>query len=144
MLNCPVGSMLKRDSMWSVRSMDENDCCTTAAAAEGVAIVGVRSAGWADGSEAVFLANGVDFHSGPSRGLTVVTVRPNGTLTDSATFDTMKSGSDALAAYIIGIENGTMVLIGARDEASANLTDTAKAAIKTCGATMIDGSTLSM
>ncbi|CAE7357886.1 Fam3b, partial [Symbiodinium necroappetens] len=51
----------------------------------------------------------------------------------------MTSGSDALAAYIHDIEHGTVVLIGARDEASKNLTDTAKAAIKTCGATMIDG-----
>ena len=33
------------------------------------------------------------------------------------TFDTMRAGSDALAAYINGIEDGTMVLIGARDEA---------------------------
>ncbi|CAE7506922.1 Fam3b [Symbiodinium necroappetens] len=144
MLNCPAGLILKRDSMWSMRSTDESDCCAAAAAAEGVAVVGVRSAGWSDGNEAVFVADGMNFYSGQGRGLTVVTVRPDGTLVDSAAFDTMTSGSDALAAYIHGIEKGSMVLIGALDEASANLTDTAKAAIKTCGATMIDGSTLSM
>ena len=70
--------------------------------------------------------------------MTVVTVRPDGTRKDSeawlekrqtqqafleadsalqATFDTMRAGSDALATYIDGIEDGTMVLIGARDEA---------------------------
>ena len=94
------------------------------------------------------------------------------TCTSEATFDTMKAGSDALAVYLNGIEDGTMVLIGARDEApgifsrfltygvgrvgrgivgdmlrdmeaSINLTDTAKTAIKTCGATMIDSKALS-
>lgn len=86
-----------------------------------------------------FFANGVNFYSAPGRGMTVVTVRPDGTRKDSETFDTMRAGSDALATYIDAIEDGTMVLIGARDEASINLTDTAKSAIKTCGATMIDG-----
>ena len=73
----------------------------------------------------------------PGRGLTVVTVQPDGTLIDSeacleavwstwthadirtmakATFDTMKAGSDALAVHINNIADGTMVLIGALDE----------------------------
>ena len=34
-----------------------------------------------------------------------------------ATFDTMKAGSDALAVHINNIADGTMVLIGALDEA---------------------------
>ncbi|CAE7589201.1 Fam3b [Symbiodinium natans] len=83
------------------------------------------------------------YKAGPGRGLTVVTVQPDGTLIDSATFDTMKAGSDALAVHINNIDDGTMVLIGALGEASINLTDTAKTAIKTCGATMIDGKALS-
>ncbi|CAE7577100.1 Pomgnt1 [Symbiodinium necroappetens] len=136
MLSCPLGMTLKRDDM-IVWSNNEDDCCTTSA--EDVADIGVRSAGWADGNEVVFFAAGKNFYVGSHRGLAVVTVRPDGSRKDAATFDTMASGSDALAAYIHSIENGTMVLIGAKDEASNNLTDTAKAAIKTCGATMIDG-----
>ncbi|CAJ1392982.1 unnamed protein product [Effrenium voratum] len=136
MLTCSAGTVLKRAEMLSVQSSDEAVCCTTAE--KDMADVGVRSAGFADGNEVVFFANGVEFYHGPSRGLTVVLVRPDGTRKDSATFDTMKDGSDGLAAYIDAIEDGTMVLVGARDEASINLTSTAKTAIKTLGATQID------
>ncbi|CAE8635125.1 unnamed protein product [Polarella glacialis] len=38
----------------------------------------------------------------------------------------------------MSLENGTLVLIGAKDEASINLAAGAKAAIKSCGATQID------
>ena len=42
--------------------------------------------------KAVFFANGVEFYRAPSRGLTLVTVRSDGTRKDSATFDTMYLG----------------------------------------------------
>ncbi len=43
-------------------------------------------------TQAVFFANGVEFYRAPSRGLTLVTVRSDGTRKDSATFDTMYLG----------------------------------------------------
>lgn len=42
--------------------------------------------------QAVFFANGVEFFRAPSRGLTLVIVRADGTRKESATFDTMKPG----------------------------------------------------
>ena len=136
MMTCPAQTVMKPEEMWTLRSEDSNVCCTTAE--QDMAAVGVRSAGYADGNEVVFYANGVEFYRAPSRGLTVLTVRADGTRKDSATFDTMKDGSEALAAYVKDIEEGTLVLVGARDEASSNLTSTAIDALQTfLGATKI-------
>eukprot|EP00434_Breviolum_minutum_P030827 symbB.v1.2.027259.t1/scaffold2785.1/size70456/2 len=138
MFTCPSGYVIKTDQMWTLQSQNETVCCV--AAEEDMANVGVRSAGFADGNEAVFFANGVEFYRAPSRGLTLVTVRSDGTRKDSATFDTMldEGGSGELVSYVNSIEDGTMVLVGARDEASIHLSQAAKDAIKTLGATQID------
>lgn len=135
MMTCPAESVLIVADMWTLRSEDSAVCCR--AAEKDMANVGVRSAGYADGNEAVFYANGVEFYRAPSRGLTVLTLRQDGTRKDSATFDTMGDGSDALAAYVNSIEDGTLVLIGARDEVSSNLTSTAISALEHLGATKI-------
>lgn len=137
MLTCPSGFVLKAN-MWEIESQNETVCCQPAA--EDMADLGVRSAGFADGNEAVFFANGVEFYHAPARGLTLVLVRPDGTRKDSQTFDTMlnDNSSENLVAFIDSIPDGTIVLVGARDEASIHLSLAAKEAIKSLGATMID------
>ncbi|CAK9063618.1 unnamed protein product [Durusdinium trenchii] len=135
MLTCPSGFVLKAN-MWEIESQNETVCCQPAA--EDMADLGVRSAGFADGNEAVFFANGVEFYHAPARGLTLVLVRPDGTRKDSQTFDTMlnDNSSENLVAFIDSIPDGTIVLVGARDEASIHLSLAAKEAIKSLGATM--------
>eukprot|EP00913_Durusdinium_trenchii_P018386 g17271.t1 len=125
--------------MWEIESQNETVCCQPAA--EDMADLGVRSAGFADGNEAVFFANGVEFYHAPARGLTLVLVRPDGTRKDSQTFDTMlnDNSSENLVAFIDSIPDGTIVLVGARDEASIHLSLAAKEAIKSLGATMTRG-----
>ena len=48
-------------------------------AAGAQAEVGVRSAGFSDGNEATFVANGREVFRAPQRGLTLVTLRPDAT-----------------------------------------------------------------
>ncbi|CAE8674628.1 unnamed protein product [Polarella glacialis] len=136
LFRCAIGLSLKEER-WSLTGSNVEACCDNASSPT-LADVGVQSAGFADGNTALFYANGKVIFTAEDRGLTVVTLRPDGTRLTSLSFDTMAAGSDDLAAYLESLENATLVLIGAKDEASTNLTAGAKAAIKSCGATQID------
>merc|ERR550532_3762829 len=49
------------------------------------------------------------------------------------TFDTHGDGAGSLAAFLDGLEDGTIILLAAKDDASAKLTAEAEAAIARCG-----------
>ncbi|CAJ1440497.1 unnamed protein product, partial [Effrenium voratum] len=137
MLTCPPGFVQIGGNGTTLRGADVSTCCSEAE--EGMAEVGVRSAGFSDGNEATFVANGREIFRAPQRGLTLVTLRPDATRLDAETFDTMATDSEALAAFVGSLANGTLVLVGASDEASLNLTASAKAALRTLGARLIEG-----
>lgn len=133
---CPAG-MILGPNMWNLTGSKADVCCSNASSSM-IGDVSVQSAGFSDGDMAIFYSHGRMLLSAISRGMTVVTMRSDGSRKDYITFDTYADGSDALVAYISGMANGTVVLVGAQDEASNNFTQAARNALKTCGATLVD------
>mmetsp|Transcript_81365 Transcript_81365/g.143597 ORF Transcript_81365/g.143597 Transcript_81365/m.143597 type:complete len:1943 (-) Transcript_81365:182-6010(-) len=142
-LDCPIGFALKgftggvaAADFMNIRGKNSTECCDAKASTD-LTDVGVRSAGFSDGSEAVFFAGGVAVHSSTQTGLTVVTLRQDATAESAETFNTMQAGSDALVRHLDSLKNGQLVLIGAANEASSNISEAAMKAIEGLGATKI-------
>ncbi|CAJ1351637.1 unnamed protein product [Effrenium voratum] len=147
---CPVGSVLDPELLSSPGS-DADACCT---ANDESVDVGVQSAGYDDGNQAVFFAAGTSVFAARSRGITVVVLQADLRAKSYNTFDTLteegwvwgrlevsKQGacSDELEAFLNALEpSSDLILMGVRDEGSIKLSAGAKAAIKSCGGTMID------
>ena len=100
----------------------------------------VKSAGFADGNFAEFYINDVRVELAPGRGLSVIVLEENGNVSEKHVFDTgfQASGSAPLAELLNGLPQGVGVLVASMDDASDNLTDLARTAIKSLGATRID------
>jgi len=98
----------------------------------------VRSGGGADGNIAEFFVGAERISVSTGRGLNVVVMHSNGSsVRFSSVFDTHAEGSEGLVALLDGLDLGTPVMIAAKDDAKANLTEGAKLAIESLGATKI-------
>ncbi|MEQ8972874.1 MAG: interleukin-like EMT inducer domain-containing protein [Coleofasciculus sp. C1-SOL-03] len=106
-------------------------------------VVAAISAGNTWGNMAQVTCNGelVSLTGGYQRGLNVVVFDPsNGRQLQSRSFDIYAdpANADAFADWIETIPQGRVVAIAAKDDASFNLSDRAKAACKLIGSTQID------
>lgn len=104
------------------------------------------SGGWRSGAPvASFDFDGYPlFHTtggGPGRGLSLLAISAEGALGDVRTYDTFadENASEAIAAYLRSLPNGTFVLAAIADEGSHLLDESARSAIRdTLQSTLID------
>eukprot|EP00931_Biecheleriopsis_adriatica_P031342 TRINITY_DN18394_c0_g1_i1.p1 TRINITY_DN18394_c0_g1~~TRINITY_DN18394_c0_g1_i1.p1 ORF type:complete len:1877 (+),score=386.70 TRINITY_DN18394_c0_g1_i1:87-5717(+) len=125
---------IKASNSWDSRCPAETS--TSTPGTDSISIQ-VKSAGGDDGNMAEFVLNGerVDLQSG--RGLSVVILNRNGAIAEKHVYDTgyEASGAAPFATLISGLPAGTLVLVAAMDDASDNLTEDAKVALESLGAT---------
>ena len=131
----------------SGRNVWKAECAETTSSLSAVTVgdpisLRVRSAGAADGNFVEFYVNDALIDLAPlvpARGLTVVSLQDNGQAQEKFGFDTgyQGLGSDPLAKYLQDLPQGTMVMVASMDDATDNLTEEAKVAIESLGATEI-------
>ncbi|CAE7870251.1 Cemip [Symbiodinium microadriaticum] len=135
--DCPPYYGLK-SSAWELTGESRGTCCDAVGSGKGSIMV--RSAGYSDGNYAQFWLNWDMLYATGARGLTVVELRP-GSLGEyivkhTETFDTFVDSSK-LEGYLSTVAAGNLILMAAVDEASAMLSQQAKALIASCGAESI-------
>ncbi|CAE7444785.1 unnamed protein product [Symbiodinium natans] len=84
--------------------------------------------------EALGMRNGELIYETSRRGLTVVDLWPDMTVKHTETFDT-HIDSSSLVAYLSSVDEGSMILVGAADEASASISFEAANLLRESGAT---------
>ncbi|CAE7387684.1 CEMIP [Symbiodinium natans] len=143
--DCPPYYALK-SSAWELTGASRGTCCDAVGSGKGSIVV--RSAGYSDGNHAEFWLslccagrrNWELLYSTGARGLTVVELRPGSLggyiVKHTETFDTFLDSSK-LEDYLSSVVAGNLILIAAVDEASASLSQQAKALMATCGAVSI-------
>mmetsp|Transcript_16364 Transcript_16364/g.38743 ORF Transcript_16364/g.38743 Transcript_16364/m.38743 type:complete len:992 (+) Transcript_16364:114-3089(+) len=130
LFTCPSW-MLHRPSALELVATTTDECCEDGSA--DVMEVIVRSAGWSDGNEASFWLNSKKLFSTSARGLTAVALGVDGEVQGAfQTFDTNQE-SAGFEDFLNGLASNTTVLLGASDEASSGLSESAKALIQACG-----------
>eukprot|EP00930_Biecheleria_cincta_P101649 TRINITY_DN932_c0_g1_i1.p1 TRINITY_DN932_c0_g1~~TRINITY_DN932_c0_g1_i1.p1 ORF type:complete len:1862 (-),score=264.80 TRINITY_DN932_c0_g1_i1:730-6315(-) len=110
---------------------------TSTSAASNVISIRMKSAGALDGDSAEFFVNDVPAAETSGRGLNVVILGPAGNYVSHHVFDTGYggTGSGPFAALLDGLAAGTTVLVAAKDDATDSLTQEAKLALESIGAT---------
>lgn len=111
--------MASRAARWVARLLSL--LCTVSAASASLANLTVQSSGFESSNIANFYMNSVKLPVVTSRGMNVLVLRPGNSVYH--TFDThpSKAGAVDLADFLESLENGTLVLVAARDDAAANL-----------------------
>eukprot|EP00440_Ansanella_granifera_P015467 gb/GFBE01016813.1/.p1 GENE.gb/GFBE01016813.1/~~gb/GFBE01016813.1/.p1 ORF type:complete len:906 (+),score=172.47 gb/GFBE01016813.1/:1-2718(+) len=140
---CPGGYSMRADMLDSTGDQLET-CCKEAT--PGTVDAVVESAGFDDGSEAIFKVDGQILHKTRRRGITVVTLKQAAgsqavelweALESAQTFDTHKSSAE-LIDFLASLPDGRVVLMGVSDEASVQLSEAAKSALRGYGALLTE------
>eukprot|EP00441_Pelagodinium_beii_P037569 CAMPEP_0197629024 /NCGR_PEP_ID=MMETSP1338-20131121/7060_1 /TAXON_ID=43686 ORGANISM="Pelagodinium beii, Strain RCC1491" /NCGR_SAMPLE_ID=MMETSP1338 /ASSEMBLY_ACC=CAM_ASM_000754 /LENGTH=786 /DNA_ID=CAMNT_0043200031 /DNA_START=68 /DNA_END=2429 /DNA_ORIENTATION=+ len=146
--SCPSGLALRSDVLNSNQLPASSKACCEEAKAGTVDLV-VRSAGYRDGNEAVFLLDGQELYSATSRGLTVLVLRRDSTgraietgdaVEVTKSFDTStESGDRELSQFLGELPEKSIVAMAVKDSlSSVAFSDAAKAAMRSCGGTLVD------
>ena len=107
----------------------------------GVNSIQIKSATYYVGNYASIKIDSYEHLQPAKRGLNVVVINDDGAIIAVRSFDTYGSpaASNQFTDFLLGLNNGVLVLISVKDEAERNLTSNAKKALKDeLGSTMID------
>jgi len=98
----------------------------------------VHSAGFQDGNAADISLDGSVYPLETNHGLNVIFLSPTRQVLSAQVFNPEQGGSDELIEAINALENFSIVIVAAKDDAKHMLSDEAEAALATCGATMMN------
>mmetsp|Transcript_31690 Transcript_31690/g.57736 ORF Transcript_31690/g.57736 Transcript_31690/m.57736 type:complete len:1635 (-) Transcript_31690:46-4950(-) len=110
---------------------------TTKAAERPAVDITVKSAGADDGNFVEFWLEGSKVELDPGRGLSVVILRSDGGIESTHVYDTgyLGEGSGPFTALVNSLPDGTVALVAAMDDATDSLTEEAREALASLGAT---------
>jgi len=104
-------------------------------------LIQVESAGWDDGNFTKFFVDGKRVEMESGRGLNLVILNSeNGSVLERHVYDTgfLAGDSEPFASLVESLPTGALVLVGVMDDASENMTDSAREALQELGAAQVN------